>query len=247
MPDINQLRAAIYQQQRIELTSYLTRLVTRGDVAEELAQQAAVRMLEAKNVPTVETELRAWIYRVATNLAIDYLRRHSTWRESFLDDARLQAAESEAFIAQSKEMVGSPETKTIAHEHLMVCFACTLRNLKPSESASLLLKSVYGFTVKETASVMNTNDIQVKNRIQSARSKISRRFADSCALIAQKGVCYQCVELDHFFNSKTRNPLKNTKGDIDARLKILEKSRSTLLGPWHKLMMQLVDDLLISG
>lgn len=137
MPDINQLRAAIYQQQRVELTSYLTRLVTRGDVAEELAQQAA---------------------------------------------------ESEAFIAQSKEMVGSPETKTIAHEHLMVCFACTLRNLKPSESASLLLKSVYGFTVKETASVMNTNDIQVKNRIQSARSKISHRFADSCALMTPKGI-----------------------------------------------------------
>ncbi len=86
MSKIDQLRASYYQKQRIELTGYLTRLVTRGDVAEELAQQTAVRMLEAQRVPSAESELRAWLYRVATNLATDYPRRHSTWRESLLDD-----------------------------------------------------------------------------------------------------------------------------------------------------------------
>jgi len=54
---------------------------------------------------------------VATNFAVDYLRRHSTWRESVLDDTRLHAMENDAFIAQSQKMVGSPEMKTIAREH----------------------------------------------------------------------------------------------------------------------------------
>ncbi len=143
-------------------------------------------------------------------------------------------------------MVDSAEMKTIAREHLMICFSCTLRNLKPFESAALLLRAVYGFTVNETAEVMEVGFVQVKNRIQSARKKINKRYADSCALIAKKGVCFQCVELDNFFNSKNRNPLEDTKGDIDARLDILKENRTTLLGPWHKLMMQLIDEVLTS-
>ncbi|MFO0553503.1 MAG: RNA polymerase sigma factor [Polyangiaceae bacterium] len=236
--------AAGFQANRRALTSYVTRLVVREDIAEELVQQAAVRALEQEALPMEPAELRAWLYRVATNLALDHLRRHGTWRESVLDDTRTRAAENAGFVAESRLLAGSPELRTIAKDHLAVCFACTLRNLKPEESAALLLKEVYDFTVEEAAGVMGATFGQVKNWIQGARSRLAARYSTTCALVAKEGVCFQCVELDRFFGANQGDPLAGTKGDVDARLAVLRDKREAPLGPWHRQMMRLVDEVL---
>ena len=80
--------AATFQTNRKALAGYLTRLVVREDIAEELVQQAAVRALEQESLPADAAEMRAWFFHVATNLALDHLRRHSTWREGVLGETR---------------------------------------------------------------------------------------------------------------------------------------------------------------
>lgn len=93
-------RAALFQRHRRELLAYATRLVARPEVAEELVQDAAVRML-ASTVPGEPGEARAWLFKVVTHLGIDYLRRHSTWRELVLVDTKERCARDEGFVAQS--------------------------------------------------------------------------------------------------------------------------------------------------
>ena len=116
------LLAQTYQQSRRELRSYLTRIVLRPDVAEELVQQAAVKLVEAgqgdKDMPDNADGMRAWLFRVGTHLAIDHLRRHSTWRENIMLEAREVAEGSEAFLSESALLRGSAETSAIAREHL---------------------------------------------------------------------------------------------------------------------------------
>jgi RNA polymerase sigma-70 factor (ECF subfamily) len=80
------------------LAGYLTRLVAREDIAEELVQQAAVRALEQESLPEDAAEMRMWFYRVATNLALDHLRKHSTWREGVLDETRGLAERDAGFV-----------------------------------------------------------------------------------------------------------------------------------------------------
>src|SRR5437867_2349479 len=139
----SELLAQAYQQCRRELTSYVTRMVLRPAVAEELVQQAALRLVEADHAPTDPEGTRAWLFRVATNLAIDYVRRHSTWRENILLETRERAVKDEAFVAESRLLRGSPEMSAIARDHLAVCLSCTLRNLPPEHGAALLLVEVY--------------------------------------------------------------------------------------------------------
>jgi RNA polymerase sigma-70 factor (ECF subfamily) len=141
-------------------------------------------------------------------------------------------------------MRGSPETKAIAREHLAVCLSCTSRNLKPEESAALLLKEVYDFTNDELAEMLGATFGQAKNWVQSARVKLTARYGETCALVTQKGVCYQCVELDQFFTANRGDPLAGSDRSLDARLAILRDLRATPLGPWHRRMMRLVDELL---
>ena len=224
--DTTSTRAAdAYERHRRELLAYATRLVARPEVAEELVQDAAVRMLASGAVPSDPSEARAWLFRVVTNLAIDHLRRHSTWRELVLVDTKERCARDNQFIAMSRSMRGSAEQKAIAIEHLTVCFSCTVRNLAPFEAAALLLKEMYEFSTSETATALDATEGQVKNWLQQARRTLEVRYAETCALVAKDGVCHQCVELDRFFNGTERNPLEGTAGDLDARLAILRRDR----------------------
>ncbi len=70
------------------------------------------------------------------------------------------------------------------------------------------------------------------------------RYDATCALVTKTGVCYQCVELAELFNGRPDDPLDATRRDFEARLDVLRERRDTALGPWHRLMMRLVDTLL---
>jgi RNA polymerase sigma-70 factor (ECF subfamily) len=237
--------ARAYQHSRRDLKSYLTRIVVRPEVAEELVQQAALKLVESAGRPTDPEGTRAWLFRVGTNLAFDHLRRHSTWRETVLEETRERAVNDAAFVAESRLLCGSPEMSAIAREHLAVCLSCTLRSLQPEQAAALLLAEVYGFSVGETAQIIGATGTRVKNLIQAARARLRDKYAATCALITKQGVCHQCLELSGFFNGRAEDPLAGTPRTLDDRLAILRQHHR--LGPWHRIMMRIVDDLLATS
>ncbi|HEY6911931.1 MAG TPA: RNA polymerase sigma factor [Myxococcales bacterium] len=233
-----------YQRLRPELTTFLTRLVVRADVAEELAQTVAVKALEAvDSAPADPAELRPWLFRIASNLAIDERRRHGSWRESLMLDAREVAEGRPEFVEKAVALRGSPEVKAIAREHLVVCFSCTLGQLGPEQAVSLLLKEVYGFTTEAVADIVRARFAQVKNWIQEARSVMAEKYNGTCALIRKGGVCHQCVELDEFFGAGQGNPLAGTDGSMTVRLKVLQNYSARAVGPWHAELMQIFGEL----
>jgi RNA polymerase sigma-70 factor, ECF subfamily len=76
----------VYREIYPALRSYLLPKVRQTAQAEDLAQETAYRALKALQtgtgrLPTTRKECRSWLYRIATNLAIDSLRRSKclTW------------------------------------------------------------------------------------------------------------------------------------------------------------------------
>jgi RNA polymerase sigma-70 factor, ECF subfamily len=229
---------------RAELIAYATRMVTRPDVAEELVQQTAVRMLQRARAGLDESSQRAWLFRVLTNLCIDHLRRHATWREGSLDTARERANADAQFVLDSKALVRSPEMRAAAREHLVACFSCVLRNVSPEQAAALLLKDVYAFSVEEAARMLGATFGQVKNWLHSGRATMAQQYAGNCGLVVEGAACIQCMEVDTYFEAGQGSPLEGTTKDLDARLDLLRDHRATPLGPWHARLMQIVDDIL---
>lgn len=50
-------------------------------------------------------------------------------------------------------------------------------------AAALLLKAIHGFTVTETAELLDANPNQVKNWLQEARQYMQAKYATTCALV----------------------------------------------------------------
>ena len=92
------LIATLFTRHRRSLLWYLTRLVQSRDDAEEIAQEAFVRLL---GVPHLDTELsraRNYLFATATNLARDNYRRRTARGEGAhvaLDELQLEAGDPE--------------------------------------------------------------------------------------------------------------------------------------------------------
>ena len=68
---------ALYREYYPKIVGYLRRLV--GDAeAEDVAQEAFVKISRSLDGFRGESQLSTWIYRIATNTALDHLRRPST-------------------------------------------------------------------------------------------------------------------------------------------------------------------------
>lgn len=79
---------AVYQA----LQAQLTRIIGRRDIAQELCQDSIVRLME--NQERV-LDVRAWLFRTATHLAWDWLRRQRV-QESYLSSVRTDSTEVSA-------------------------------------------------------------------------------------------------------------------------------------------------------
>jgi hypothetical protein len=86
--------AALFEATRPELLSYVTRLVVRHAIAEEVAVRAL-----STDAPPPGHEWRPWLFRVATRLALDHRRKHGTWRENMLLEVREAARTDARFTA----------------------------------------------------------------------------------------------------------------------------------------------------
>ena len=237
---MNQVAAA-WERNRPDLLRYVRRLLIDPEAAEDVVQQAAVRAMSAASPPTGDVEVRKWLFRITSNLAIDELRRRRTWSETALFDAREDAERDPDFVASSIALRGNPEASAIAQQHLTFCFSCVLRSLPPHRAAALLLAEMYGFTLQEAASILSASRIQVKNWLQEARAALASRHVDRCALVQKKGVCYQCSELATFFNGAPHDPLAGTNGTLEDRLRVVSTCESDL-GVWHRRLLRIIED-----
>jgi RNA polymerase sigma-70 factor, ECF subfamily len=109
MPLRSARSAEIAQWQR-ELLRYVHRLTGDPDLAEDLAQDALLRLLRAEGDKAPENP-RAWLYRVATNLVRDHARRAAMMRDRPIPidtdapDTPAQEYERNATVAQVRAVL----------------------------------------------------------------------------------------------------------------------------------------------
>jgi RNA polymerase sigma-70 factor, ECF subfamily len=64
--------AVFYQQTAPALRRYLARVAANADLADDLLQEAYIRLIHA--TPAEDAQRRAYLYRTATNLVLDHFR-----------------------------------------------------------------------------------------------------------------------------------------------------------------------------
>lgn len=134
----NRSIASLFRDHNRALVSFLTLRLQSVQEAREVAQEAYVRLLQLER-PEVQGFLRAYLFRIAANLAVDRLRRRST---------ELRAARAELF--DELDDVDEPERCALANESLDVVRQ-SLEELPEACRQAFLLHRIDGLRVEDIA------------------------------------------------------------------------------------------------
>ena len=143
---------------RIFLQIY--RIVGNVADAQDLTQEAFIKALQHQEQLKDEQKAAHWLSRIATNTAIDFLRRSG--RATFCEIDHAPDGHSE-----------TPEDLFLQGEHREY-LEDGLRLLSPRERAALMLRDVEGLPAEEVAKQLNCSKATVRSHIANARNKMLR-------------------------------------------------------------------------
>jgi RNA polymerase sigma-70 factor (ECF subfamily) len=131
----------IYDTYHQPLYRYVYRQVGSVEVARDLTAEVFQRFLQAlKNGNGPNQQLKAWLYRVAHNLVVDYFRRRQHRDDLPLDEYRLYSDSDPVHTAE---------------EHIdSECVMAALNRLTPEQRQVISLKFFAGMSNQEAAEVM---------------------------------------------------------------------------------------------
>lgn len=168
---------------RPNILRYLTRLVG-PDEAEDLAQEVFIRVNRALENFRGESQLSTWIYRIATNAALDRLRSPSF-------PATGQTRGSTVVIGEDKiaredkdvwtgEQTPSAEASLVRKE-MNECIRSFIENLPADYRTVLVLSELEGMTDHEIAEIIGASLNTVKIRLHRARARLRKELETHCS------------------------------------------------------------------
>lgn len=146
---------------RIFLLIY--RIVGNVSDAQDLAQEAFIKALQRQDQLKDLDKAAHWLSRIASNTAIDFLRRHG----------KVNFCEIDSLIEPLREPSISPE-QTVLNSERRDYLERGLAVLTERERTALVLRDVEGLPADEVARQLNCSKATVRSHIANARIKFKR-------------------------------------------------------------------------
>ena len=172
--------AVLVENHRLFLR-YLERRVGDRALAEDILQDAFVKVVERPGQAPAGDGIVPWFYRSLRNAAIDRFRRSTTASRALDLFARELAAE---------EVSGEIETEICA------CVSRLSKTLKPEYADALNAIDVAGAPVKTYAERKGLSAGNAAVRVFRARDALKKRVMESCGTCAEHG-CRDCTCSTH--------------------------------------------------
>jgi len=155
---------ALYAAYKSRIYTFLLRFLADPELADDVTQEAFTKAFSA--LPKLEpgTKILPWLYRVASNAAIDQVRRRK--RFIWIRIGVMQGTPHEPHAADESGAIGE-------REHVQA----VLRTLPPENAVALLLHALEGYSYKEIAEIQRVTLTAVRSRIARARSAFREGYA----------------------------------------------------------------------
>jgi len=168
----------IYEDHYPRIVRYLRRLVGDSD-AEDVAQEVFVKVHQALDGFRGESKLSTWIYRIATNTAMDRLRSSSSKilsTSSSLTDEDETADETDQL---SDDSVPRLDT-TLIRKDMNDCIRGIVDSLPENFRTVLVLSDLEGLTNAEICGVLDLPLDTVKIRLHRGRKHLKKALESNC-------------------------------------------------------------------
>jgi RNA polymerase sigma-70 factor, ECF subfamily len=155
----------LFRRHRDRLWAVALRTLCDPDEAADALQDAMVSAFRRAADFRGESAVTTWLHRIVVNASLDRLRRRAA--RPALSTGDEQAFE--ALVAQDGDPARTSDTRLDVD--------AALRLLPPQQRAALVLVDMLGFSVADTAAILDTSPGTVKSRCARARARLLPHLA----------------------------------------------------------------------
>ena len=153
----------LYIAYKARIYSFLLRFLADAEAADDVTQETFTKAYPVLPSLAADHRLLPWLYRIASNAAVDHLRRRR--RFSWLRLAKVSDTAEEPSELGDADTLGE-------RDHVRA----VLRRLPPENAIALLLHAVEGYSYKEIADIQGASMTAVRSRIARARQAFRRAY-----------------------------------------------------------------------
>ena len=169
---------AIYAAFQPKIYRYLARLVGKQE-AEDLTQEVFVKVGKALSTFHNESQLSTWIYRIATNTAIDRMRNPAFQQETAWDPEERALVQSRGKMQVYCKKKNSLEDQVI-HEEMNACIRGVIQHLPENYRTVVILSELEGLKNKEIAEILEVSLDVVKARLHRGKTRLKKELLQHC-------------------------------------------------------------------
>ena len=166
VPSATDQQAKFVQDNMRRVFLLIYRMVGNVADAQDLTQEAFIKALQRQDQLKDLGKAAHWLSRIASNTAIDFLRRSG--RISYSDLDELPEPVTASVLDSPEQLV----LRTEQREHL----EAALDSLTVRERTALLLRDVEGLPAEEVAVQLSCSKATVRSHIANARVKLRKHF-----------------------------------------------------------------------
>ena len=150
-----------------KLVNYLNRLIHDYEMAVDLAQEAFIRVYRNANRYKGEYQFSTWLYRIATNLAIDEMRRRERKGRFFFYNVK-ESFQQDDGTRSLPDLRYSPE-KSLDLTEKLERLQAAIDSLPEKYRFAFILKEVQELSYQEISNVLRISLGTVKSRVHRAK------------------------------------------------------------------------------
>lgn len=157
------------------LVNYINGIIRDYDRAVELCQDAFIRVFRNAHRYEGKYQFSTWLYRIATNLAIDEIRRRDRKGRFFFRNVL------DFFQSDQPESIPLPDLRLCPERSLdkkekALRLQAAIDSLSEKYRLAFILKEVQGLSYEETAQILNLSIGTVKSRIHRAKMLLREKL-----------------------------------------------------------------------
>jgi RNA polymerase sigma-70 factor (ECF subfamily) len=171
----------IHEEFRPKIQRYLVRLVGEYE-AEDLTQDVLIKISRTLQTFRGESQLSTWIYRIATNAALDKLRDpvfKRTVQSELSDCSDSVDAEVEDKDIWTEKEASSPEQQ-LFHKERFECYCDCIETLPSNYRTIIELSELEKLAANEIADILGLSLDVVKIRLHRGRARLLEELKSHC-------------------------------------------------------------------
>ncbi|HEU6456303.1 MAG TPA: RNA polymerase sigma factor, partial [Roseateles sp.] len=153
----------LFGELRPKLHRYCARMTGSVIDGEDVVQETLLKALQAQAPSEPLSNPEGWLFRIAHNAALDFLRRRAR-------DQERQSEEDPDMLATATSVIDSRQAVAASLR--------TFMQLPVAQRSSVILSDVLGHSLQETSEIVDGNLAAVKSALQRGRQRLRTLAAD---------------------------------------------------------------------